>query len=154
MSTDELNEISENIILKNQNLMDYYLHFYNRYFFTDKNEWNKKFNKNELINLLELISLTNNKKIRIYSIIQHDLDAFKSLINESEILNNDEEIKTYMNIIYNNEMKYDDLKSSFTAEIYYLRREIEINFQREIEELRRDIKELTYSTNKIRKGCW
>lgn len=149
MNNDNLIDISENIILKNQSLMDYYLHLYNRYYFKENEKWDPNFNKKEIIDLFESISLNNRRKFRLYHIIQFDVNAFHLLSSESEIIKNDEEIVTYVHIYETENMKFDDLKINFETEIYHLKNII-YDQNKEIEELKSQIQYLRYSIDEIK----
>lgn len=149
MIVNKIDELSENIILKNQSLMNYYLHLYNRYYFREKEEWDHNFNKKEILDLFESISLNNRRKFRLYHIIQFDVNAFHLLTFESEIIKNDEEIVTYVHIYETENMKYDDLKTNFETEIYYLKKLI-YKQDEEIKKLKDEIENLSYKA----KGYW
>lgn len=153
MEINEINEISENIILRNQSLMDYYLHLYNRYYFKREEMWSEDFDKKEILDLFESISLNNRRKFRLYHIIQFDVNAFHLLTSESEIIKNDEEIVTCVHIYETENMKFDDLKINFETEMNYLKTLI-YDQEKEIKKLKNDVENLSYKTNKIKKGYW
>jgi len=153
MTDEYVNEISENMILNNQSLFDYYFKIYNRYYLKEKEEWDSNFNKKEIIDLFESISLNNRRKFRLYSIIQLDVTAFHLLTFESEIIKNDEEIVTYVHIYECENAKYDDLRISFKIEIEHLRKII-YDQEKDIKKLKEETQSLRYSTNRIKKGYW
>lgn len=96
---DKINEMSENIVLKNKDLFSYYMENLNHYNHLTM-QWENCDDTIKLVKLFESIVSSKNKMYRFISIAMENLDAFNQLIKLSEILKNDEELIEYLNIIH------------------------------------------------------
>ena len=145
-----INNVSETIILNLNgcSLFDYYLDIYRNHFFRETG-WEKRKEVKKLIKFFEYICLSDIKKFRFLSIIQFDVIAFKHLIDVSDVLKEDEEIMEYFNVL----TKIDDKFQFFSG----LEKDVATTLhkiQNENEMLKKDVKELTYRMNKLKKGSF
>ena len=139
-----IDELSENIILNGVSLFNYYVNVYKNYFFRS-DDWKQDKEVINLVKFFENICLSGIKKFRFLSIIQFDIDAFKSIMNMSNILSNDEELVEYLTVL-------DNIHSKLDHCFCFLRdNEKDITkLMNENEMLKKDLKDLTYKTNRLK----
>lgn len=145
-----INNVSETIILNLNgcSLFDYYLDIYRTHFFRETG-WEKRKEVKKLIKFFEYICLSNIKKFRFLSIIQFDVMAFKHLIDVSNVLKEDEEIMEYFNLLVKIDDKFrffSDLEKDVANTLHKIKNENEM--------LKKDVKDLTYRVNKLKKGSF
>lgn len=145
-----INDVSETVILNlnGHSLFDYYLDIYRNHFFRETG-WEKRKEVKKLIKFFEYICLSDIKKFRFLSIIHFDVMAFKHLIDVSDVLKEDEEIMEYFNLL----AKIDDQFKFFGTVEKEISNEIN-KMKNENEMLKKDVKDLTYRVNKLRKGSF
>lgn len=140
-----INEISENVILNGMSLFNYYVNIYKNYFFHDDWKQNKEVIK--LVKIFENICLSGIKKFRFLSIIQFDIDAFNSIMKKSDILSNDEELIEYLTVLNTIHSKLDHCWSFIHDNDNNIKK-----LEKENEILKKEMKNLEYKTNRLRKG--